>query len=204
LLFVDGQVNIKGVEFMSHLGDAFKTRRLERKLTTGQLARLVGYRNLGRGSNRIQRFEGGGKIAADLLGKLATVLEIHADDVRRYAAADYKDWCDWANEPIRPYLVLRLMAAIYQPLELPDDALTPEAAEAYAARLARERKLMVCLVLSRRLSVYFDGSGQVQGRMEASPDVPCEPFAVIGGKRVQFDFSGGAVLRPIDEPGVSS
>jgi len=28
--------------------------------------------------------------------------------------------------------------------------------------------------------------------------------AVIGGKRVQFDFSGGAVLRPIDEPGGSS
>ena len=24
------------------------------------------------------------------------------------------------------------------------------------------------------------------------------------GKRVQFDFSGGAVLRPIDEPGGSS
>jgi hypothetical protein len=37
-----------------------------------------------------------------------------------------------------------------------------------------------------------------------SPDVPCERFAAIGGKRVQFNFSGGAVLRPIDEPGVSS
>jgi hypothetical protein len=24
------------------------------------------------------------------------------------------------------------------------------------------------------------------------------------GKRIQFDFSGGAVLRPIDEPGGSS
>src|SRR5262245_8225332 len=189
---------------MSYLGDAFMARRLDRKLTTGQLARLVGYRNLGRGSNRIQRFEAGGKIAPDLLGKLTEVLGIHAEDVRRYAAEDYKEWLAWANEPIRPYLVLRLMAAIYQPLELPDDALTPEAAEAYAARLARERKMMVCLVLSRRLSVYFDGSGKETGRLEASPGVPCEPFAVIGGKRVQFDFSGGAVLRPIDEPGGSS
>ena len=189
---------------MSHLGDAFKARRLDRKLTTGQLARLAGYSNLGRGANRIHGFEAGGKIARDLLGKLAAILEINPEDVRHYAAEDYKEWLAWANEPIRPYLVLRLMAAIYQPLELPDDALTPEAAEAYAARLARERKMMVCLVLSRRLSVYFDGSGKETGRLEASPGVPCEPFAVIGGKRVQFDFSGGAVLRPIDEPGGSS
>jgi hypothetical protein len=38
---------------------------------------------------------------------------------------------------------------------------------------------MVCLVLSRRLSVYFDGLGQVHQRLEVSSDVPCEPFAVI-------------------------
>jgi hypothetical protein len=91
------------------------------------------------------------------------------------------------------------MACVYQRVELPDDALTPEAAEASAAGLARERKLMVCLVLSRRLSVYFDGTGQVSQRLEAAPDVPSAPYAVIGGKRVQFDFTGGDVLKPIDE-----
>jgi len=203
-LFVDGQEDIKGVGFMSHLGDAFKTARLDRKLTTGQLARLAGYSNLGRGANRIHGFEAGGKIAPDLLGKLAAILEINLEDVRRYAAEDYKEWLAWANEPIRPYLVLRWMACVYQRFELPENARSPEAAEAYAACLARERKLMVCLVQSRRLSVYFDNLGQVHQRLEASPDVPCEPFAVIGGKRVQFDFSGGAVLRPIDEPGGSS
>jgi hypothetical protein len=96
------------------------------------------------------------------------------------------------------------MACVYQRFELPENARSPEAAEAYAACLARERKLMVCLVQSRRLSVYFDNLGQVEQRLEASPEVPCEPYAVIGGKRVQFNFSGGAVLRPIDEPGGSS
>jgi hypothetical protein len=48
---------------------------------------------------------------------------------------------------------------------------------------------------------WLEGIGKV--RID-SPDVPCEPFAMIGGKRVQFDFSGGAVLRPIDEPGGAS
>jgi hypothetical protein len=59
---------------------------------------------------------------------------------------------------------------------------------------------MVWLVLSRRLSVQFDAAGNCQ-RQEATPDMPCEPFAIIGGRRVQFDFSGGDVLRPIDESG---
>jgi hypothetical protein len=184
---------------MSYLGDFFRARRVERKLTTGQLARLAGYRNLGRGSNRIHRFEAGDRIAPDLLGKLTEVLEIHPDQVRRCAAEDYNDWLTWASEPIRPHLVLRWIACVYQRVELPDDALAPETAEAYAAGLARERKLRVCLVLSRRLSVYFDGTGQVSQRLEAAPDVPCAPYAVIGGKRVQCDFTGADVLKPIDE-----
>jgi hypothetical protein len=184
---------------MSHLGDFFRARRLECKLTTGQLARLAGYRNLSRGSNRIQRFEAGDKVAPDLLHKLTDVLEIQPDEVRRCATEDYNDWLTWASEPIRPHLVLRWIACVYQRVELPDDALAPETAEAYAAGLARERKLRVCLVLSRRFSVYFDGTGQVSQRLEAAPDVPCTPYAVIGGKRVQFDFTGGDVLKPIDE-----
>ena len=60
---------------------------------------------------------------------------------------------------------------------------------------------MVCLVLSRRLSVYLDSSGRVYERKEATPDVPCVPYAVFGNKRCQLDFGGGEVLRPIDEPG---
>jgi hypothetical protein len=189
---------------MSHLGDAFKTRRLDRKLTTGQLARLAGYRNLTRGANRISGFEAGGKIAPDLLGKLAAILDINSEDLRRYAAEDYKEWLEWANEPVRPYLVVRHMACVYERVELSNDVLVTEAAEAYASRLAREKRRMVSLVLSRRLSIGFDATGKETDRREAAPDVPCEPFAVIGGKRIQFDFSGGAVLRPIDEPGVSS
>src|SRR6516165_7265670 len=92
VFIADRRYSHQEIEFMSHLGDAFKTRRLYRKLTTGQLARLAGYSNLGRGANRIHGFEAGGKIAPDLLGKLAAILEINPEDVRRYAAEDYKEW----------------------------------------------------------------------------------------------------------------
>jgi hypothetical protein len=186
---------------MSHLGDYFRIRRQEKGVTSGQLARTVGYQNLSRGSNRIQTFEGGGKVAPDLLGKLATALEVTPDEVRRLAAEDYQEWLDWANEPIRPHLVLRWTACVYQRLELPDDALEAGAAQEYASCLARDRRLMVCLVLSRRLSVGFDSTGNEYKRLEATPEVPCEPYVVIGGKRVQFDLSGGGVLHPIDEQG---
>ena len=186
---------------MSHVSSLFRRRRVDRGLTTGQLARLLGYSNVNKGSNRITRFEGGGKVAPDLMVRLASALEVTPDEIRLAIGEDYRDWLAWANQPIRPYLVLRYLACVYQRIELPDDALEPDAAEQFASDLARERKFKVCLVLTRRLSLWYDATGREYARTEATPEMPCEPYAVIGGKRVQFDFGGGNVLRQIDEPG---
>jgi transcriptional regulator with XRE-family HTH domain len=186
---------------VSHLGDFFSRRRNEKKLSLGQVARLLGYSNLSRGANRIQAFEGGGKAHPDLLGKLAELLEVGPDEIQQHMYEDYKDWLAWANEPVRPYVVVRLMACVYQWVQLPDDALDPEGAEAFAADVAREGQMRAWLILSRRVSVEFDVEGNKRGRLEATPETPCEPYAVIGGKRVQFDFGGGMSLRSLDEPG---
>jgi hypothetical protein len=56
-------------------------------------------------------------------------------------------------------------------------------------------------VLSKRLSVLFDARGYAYERREATPEVPCVPYALFGNKRCQLDFGGGEVLHPIDEPG---
>jgi hypothetical protein len=101
---------------------------------------------------------------------------------------------------MRPYVVIRHLACIYQRIELPDDALDPEAAEVFAARLARERNRMVCLVLNRRLSIVFDATGSEFQRLEATPEMPCEPYVEIGGRRCLFNFSGDESVRPIDQP----
>jgi hypothetical protein len=187
---------------MSHLGKFFRQRRVERNLDLGPLARLLGFTNLSRGANRIQVFEGGGKVMPDLLAKLAEVLEIGPDEIRQKVAEDYRDWLAWANEPVRPHVVVRLLACVYQRVELPEEALEPEAVRAFASRSAVERKLRVCLVLSKRVSVWFDAMGRECGRTEATPEMPCEPFAVIGGKRIQFDFGGGGVgPHPVNQPG---
>ena len=74
---------------MSHLGSFFRERRIEKGLAFGQLARLLGYKNVSGGCNRIQAFERGGKVRPDLLGKLAEVLEVSPDQIRQLAAEDY-------------------------------------------------------------------------------------------------------------------
>ena len=61
--------------------------------------------------------------------------------------------------------------------------------------------MKVCLVLSRLMSVYYDDEGNIAGRVKATPELP-SPYAIIGGKRVQFDFGGGVGLKPIAEPAV--
>jgi transcriptional regulator with XRE-family HTH domain len=185
---------------VSHLSSLFAKRRVERGLTTSQLARLLGYRNLAKASNRIQSFEAGGKVSPGLLAGLSSALEITPDEIRKSLSEDYRAWITWANQPVRPYLVLRYMACVYQRVERPDDALEPEDAEQFASSLARERKMMVSLVMSRKLSIGYDATGAEYKRLEATPELPCEPYAVIGGKRVQFDFNESCVFRPIDEP----
>jgi transcriptional regulator with XRE-family HTH domain len=185
---------------MNRLGKLFRTRRTEKGLSFHQLAALAGYGNLNKGSNRIQRFESSGKIAPDLFAKLASILEVSPDEVRRSLAEDYREWLAWANVPIRPYVVSRLMACVYQRSELPDDALSTEAATDYAAKLARDSKRMIWLVLSRRVSIRFDATGKADLPAEATPEMPSVPYVTIGGKRVNFDFSERNVLRQIDEP----
>jgi transcriptional regulator with XRE-family HTH domain len=185
---------------VSHLGTFFRSRRVERGLTTGQLARLLGYRNLTRGCNRIQKFEAGGKVSPDMLARLSSALEVTPDEIRRSLSEDYREWLAWSNEPMRPYAVIRHLACVYQRIELPDDARDPEAAEAFAARLARERIRMVCLVLNRRLSIGFDATGNESQRLEATPEMPCEPYVEIGGRRYLFNFAGDTSIRPVDQP----
>jgi transcriptional regulator with XRE-family HTH domain len=68
---------------MNHLGKLFRARRVKNNMSFHQLAALVGYGNLNKGSNRIQRFEAGGKIMPDLFAKLASILEVSPDEVSR-------------------------------------------------------------------------------------------------------------------------
>jgi hypothetical protein len=124
-------------------------------------------------------------------GDHAAILEACPDEVSRSLAEDYEEWLGWVTEPIRPYLVTRPMACVYQRLQLPDDALSFNEAKDYAAQLARESEKMVWLL--RRVSIRFEATGKADPPAKATPHMPCEPYVVFGGKRVQFDFTGNSI-----------
>ena len=172
---------------MSNLGAFISTERKRRGLTLGQLARLVGYRNLNRGARRIACLERTGTTTPDLLVNVVEALDLDWTTVERLADEDRQErlraWEAWVNEPVSMFLVVRLMAAVYARRGLPAEVTTPEKAEAWACTFARQHRCRVCLVLSRRWSVWIDALGQVEARTEAKPGEPNIPLMQVKGRR---------------------
>ena len=116
---------------------------------------------------------------ADVLGiDRATVEALVEEDRRRF----FEEWNEWANQPIQPHLVVRLMAAMYSPIDLPDEIQSVEEAEAFAADFSKTNRLKSCLVLSRRVSVWFREDGSVSSVTEAVPGQPNSPYMRIGNR----------------------
>jgi len=81
-------------------------------------------------------------------------------------------------------MVVRLMAAVYSNCPIPSEITTPEEAEKYACAMARLRRMQICLVLSRRKSVWIGADGVVERRTEATPfGAPNLPWMQLKGGR---------------------
>jgi hypothetical protein len=171
---------------MSQLGAVIQGRRLRRGLTLGQLARLVGYRNLSKGARRLACLEHTGTSTPDLLVNVAEALDMDRATVERLADEDrqerLREWESWVSAPTAMHLVVRLMAAVYATSELPTEVTTQEQAETWACTFARQHRFRVCLVLSRRWSVWIDALGHVEARTEATPGEPNVPFMRVRGR----------------------
>src|SRR6516162_3460350 len=145
---------------MTNLGSYIRDERVGRGLTLGQLARLVGYRNLNKGARRITCLEHTGTATPDLLVNVAEAVDLNWTTVERLADEDHQEslraWEAWVNEQVPMYLVIRLMAAVYARQTLPSEIETTVEAEAWASTFARQHRCRVCLVVSRRWSVWID------------------------------------------------
>jgi hypothetical protein len=101
---------------MSQLGASIRAERKRQGVTLGQLARLVGYRNLAKGTRRLSCLEQTGMARADLLANVVDALSLDWTLVERLAEEDrregLREWEAWVNEPLPMYLVVRLMAAV--------------------------------------------------------------------------------------------
>jgi len=170
----------------TRLSRFFEQQRLAKSLKPGQLAQLLGCTNLSKNGSRIRVFEQSGTISRELFEKLARYFEVDRQTIEELVELDrrefFQKWLAWANEPIQPHLVLRLIAAVYSRRELASDVETIKDAEEWAAAVARETALRCCLVWSRRLSIWFDETGSISGRTEAVPNEPNVPWMGRSGK----------------------
>lgn len=166
--------------------DAFEKRRREKGISLGVLARRCGYQNTSRGSNRVKNFFETGRIHQELFGKLAEALGIDQDEIERLREGDHREFERWLDIPIRPYLVVRIMAAVYCPKAIPDEVVTEDELKRYAARVAVDKRMRVALVVSRRLTIYFDKDGKETGYCEPIPGEPNVPYSTMRGRKVEF------------------
>jgi hypothetical protein len=170
----------------THLSRHFEQARLSRNLKPSELARLAGCVNIHKNASKIRQFD----ISPELLTNIAAILEIDAATIERLVEQDrrefFEKWLAWVNEPITPYLVERLIAAVYRKVPLPSEIKTMVEAEAWASAVALERRRKCCLVWSRRISVWFAEDGTVYSRTEAVPGEPNAPWMKIGGKKFLF------------------
>jgi transcriptional regulator with XRE-family HTH domain len=178
----------------NHLGGYFRERRQQRGLSLGQLARLLGYRTVSKGANRIARLEREGAVTEDLLLRLAGVLSIDLPTVEGLLERDRQDrlraWEEWVSQPVPIRLIVRYAPAVYGSVALPEGVTTPVEAEAFACAHARQHGRRVSLAVSRRLSVWVGEDGRVEARTEATPDRPNTPFLRLkgGGQKFLFGF----------------
>jgi transcriptional regulator with XRE-family HTH domain len=198
-----GRRSIQSQLTMSHLSKFFHSLRLTKGLSLGQLARLIGYRNISKGANRIRAFENSGAAHPELFAKLAAALEIDQATIDQLANEDRRDWNEWANEPIKPSLVIRLMAAIYVTRNLPTEIQNAKEAIAWAAEVAKDDRKRCCLVLSRRISFWFAADGTVEQVTEAVPGEINTPAMFLGSKTRPCLFKEveqGIALKEIQWP----
>jgi hypothetical protein len=177
----------------THLSRFFRQRREAHKLSFGDLGRRLGYINVTKGANKVIKFERDGNIQPDLFRKVAAVLEISDDDIRRCVEADRAEWERWADEPIEPHLVARIMCAVYSTKRIPTELQSSrEAMEQFASAFAKERKWRVWLVLTKRTRIWFNEKGDRTGVTEDTFEDSFGPFMRLGGKKFLLGLLDGA------------
>jgi transcriptional regulator with XRE-family HTH domain len=183
----------------THLSRFFRHRREARKLSFGDVARLLGYVNVTKGANKVIKFERDGNIGPDLFRKLAAILEISDDEIRHCIEADKAEWERWADEPIEPHVVARIMCAVYSTKSIPPEIqASREAMEQFASEFAKERKWQVWLVLSKRTRVWFNEGGQKTGETEDTFTESFGPYMQLGGENSCSDLlKGGDSVMPL-------
>ena len=124
---------------------------------------------------------------------LSPVLGIERAAILRLMEQDRRDnvvarWTEWANQPITPHLIARLLPGYFMAHRIPEELTTLDEMEDHASELAADLHQKIWLVVSRRLAIYFNEGGRKKAVQEASPGWPLEPYRLLreSGKKIHL------------------
>jgi hypothetical protein len=184
----------------NHLGKYIKHRREELGLGRSDVARLLGYENVSKGSARLHSVEEGRWINRDFLVRLMGVLQIEpkvVDDLIDRDRQEYvANWNRWADQPTPMHAAVRYIPGFFAGIDLPDDVTTPEQAVAWAVETAKRLHRKVVLVVSRRVSWTIHEDGAADGPFNATPDGNGMPWMVLGKTPFLLTLDRGGNVEP--------
>ena len=144
-----------------YLGDLFAILRIRKGLTIRQVARRCRWGKIDDTCKQIDDFEFGERLDPKRVRQLFTIVGIPEGEVDEFLAQARREWERWADEPITPYAVVRLISTVYSRLDIPEDLHGDAAAmERFVADFAKRRRFRVCLVLSRRHRIWIGIDGE--------------------------------------------
>jgi transcriptional regulator with XRE-family HTH domain len=168
----------------NHLGSYFRARRLEKGLSLGQVARLLGYENINKGSRRVHDLEQGRGASRGFLVRLMEILQIEPQVLQDLIDRDRQEyveqWNRWADQPVPMHAAIRLIPGFFAAIDMPRDVTTPEQALAWAVETAKQKQKKIILVITRRVSWTIHEDGRADGPFVATPDEKALPWVSLG------------------------
>ncbi len=175
------------------VGQLFRSRRSEHRLRIVEVARLAGLRDTAKSLRTLDQLERGGQGPLDLIKVLCGFYGIDLNAVREAWQLDEEDRkrFRWEAAGGRPYLLVKVIPAVYQRREVPA-GLDRERAMAWAQAALKGRGHVMAgtLVLGASEAIWFreDGSFFVS-------DNGAVPYSSVRGRSFTF-----AVSAPRTEP----
>jgi transcriptional regulator with XRE-family HTH domain len=178
----------------NHLGDYIRHRREELGLRRSEVARLLGYENVSKGSARLHSVEEGRWISRDFLLRLMGILNIEPQVIEDLVSRDQEDyveqWNRWADQPVPMHAAVRYVPGFFAGIDMPATVTTPEQALAWAIETAKQKQKIVVLVLTRRLSWTLHEDGRADGPFVATPDSNVMPWVALGKTPFLLNLGG--------------
>ena len=159
------------------LGKLLEKRRKEQGLSKKEMVLKLGYLNINRGIRRVNAIENG-EVIREVTVKMMRILGVTQEEM----ATCEKKQAEWIDSlpPIKPYIVVRIIPAIYLNADVPQH-LTEEEMVEYAIALSKRQNRYVCLQYARakRYWINPNGSYTIDTELQGGPSMSMDLSKIL-------------------------